>query len=97
MDFGGRGAEEGHELHSQFQEHRSGCQVQDKLKEGKGMQGLGSGEIIQARGDWPNTSRSSFETSVHRTTQCQILELELRNSIPSLLFSLLYVLYFALI
>lgn len=23
VDFGGRGAEEGHELHSQFQEHRS--------------------------------------------------------------------------
>lgn len=83
----------------QFQEHRSGCQVQDKLKEGKGMQGLGSGEIIQARGDGPNTSGSSFETSVHGTTQCQVLdlELELRNAIPSLLFSLLYVLYFALI
>lgn len=77
VDFGGRGAEEGHELHSQLQEHRSGYQVQGKLKEGTGMQGLGSGVIIQARGDWPNTSGSSFETSVHRTTQCQILDLDL--------------------
>ena len=36
-------AEEGHELHSQFQERRPGCQVQDRLKEGKaGMLGLTS-------------------------------------------------------
>lgn len=74
-------AEEGHELHSQFQERHPGCQVQDRLEEGKtGMLGLTSGVIIQTRGDWPHTNGCSFETSMHRITQCQNSDFRFRTT-----------------